>query len=131
MSRAVVDTHALVWYLARPRRLGRAALRLFRSAESGQSEILVPSVLLVELSLLRERGRKVLGVAEVLAAVAQGRGFTWTPFDWTHGREFALLTSLTDPFDRMLVATARAVGCPLITADDVITRSALVPVVWD
>jgi len=31
----------------------------------------------------------------------------------------------------MLVATARALGCPLITADDAIAKSALVPVVWD
>ncbi len=131
MNRAVVDTHALVWYLARPRRLGKAALRMFRGAESGQSEILVPSLLLVELSLLHERGRKVLGVAEVLAAVAQSRGLTWTPFDWSHGREFALLSSLADPFDRMLVATARALGCPLITADEAISNSALVPLIWD
>jgi PIN domain nuclease of toxin-antitoxin system len=86
---------------------------------------------LVELRLLGEHGRKVLGVAEVLAAVAQSHGLTRVPFDWSHGRECALLSSLADPFDRMLVATARAVGCPLITADDVIAKSALVPVVWD
>jgi PIN domain nuclease of toxin-antitoxin system len=85
----------------------------------------------MELSLLQERGRKVLGVAEVLAAVAQSHGLVWTPFDWSHGREFALLSSLADPFDRMLVATARACGCPLITADDMIAKRALVPVVWD
>jgi PIN domain nuclease of toxin-antitoxin system len=131
MNRAVADTHALIWYLARPKRLGRAASRLFLAAESGRARIFVPSVLLVELALLRERGRKVLGVAEVLTAVAQSNGLDFAPFDLPEAREFALLSSLPDPFDRMVVATARALGCPLITADDVVTSSGLASIVWD
>jgi PIN domain nuclease of toxin-antitoxin system len=131
MNRAVADTHALVWFLARPKRLGKAASRLFLAAESGRARILVPCVLLVELALLHERGRKVLGVAEVLAAVAQSEGLAFAPFDAADAREFALLSSLADPFDRMMVATARALGCPLISADEVVTASGLVSVVWD
>jgi len=131
MNRAVTDTHALVWYLARPKRLGRAATRLFLAAEAGRAQILIPSVLLVELALLREHGRKVLGVAEVMAAVAQSDSLAFTPFHLQEAREFALLSSLDDPFDRMMVATARVLGCALITGDEIITSSGLTPVVWD
>jgi PIN domain nuclease of toxin-antitoxin system len=86
---------------------------------------------LVELALLREHGRKVLGVAEVMAAVAQSDSLAFTPFHLQEAREFALLSSLDDPFDRMMVATARVLGCALITGDEIITSSGLTPVVWD
>jgi PIN domain nuclease of toxin-antitoxin system len=35
-----------------------------------------------------------------------------------------------DPFDRLIVATAYALGCPLVTADGPITDSGLVKVIW-
>jgi PIN domain nuclease of toxin-antitoxin system len=131
MNRAVVDTHALIWYLARPRRLGAGALRLLRAAESGRAHALVPSIALVELSLLRERGRRVIGVAEVETTLARCRGIVVGDFGAAEAHEFALLGTVRDPLDRMMIATARAAGCPLITADDQIASSGLADVLRD
>jgi PIN domain nuclease of toxin-antitoxin system len=39
MKQACIDTHALIWYLSRPKRLGRAAARLLREADAGRAEI--------------------------------------------------------------------------------------------
>jgi PIN domain nuclease of toxin-antitoxin system len=131
MNRAVVDTHALIWFLARPRRLGAAALRLLRAAESGKAQALVPSIALVELSLLRERGRRVIGVAEVETALARCQGIAVADYGAAEAHEFALLDAVKDPFDRMVIATARAAGCAIVTADDQIASSGLVQVLWD
>lgn len=131
MNKAVIDTHALVWYFARPRRLGRSALRHLRAAESGRAIALVPAICLVELALLRERGRRVLGVAEVETTLAKCRGVTVAAFGAAEAHEFALLGGVHDPFDRMVIATARANACPLATADEAITASGLVEVLWD
>ncbi len=51
--------------------------------------------------------------------------------DLEQTKEFALLRTLGDPFDRMLVAAARAVKAPLVTADGAIGASGLVDVIWD
>jgi PIN domain nuclease of toxin-antitoxin system len=51
--------------------------------------------------------------------------------DFPQVAQFALLPGLRDPFDRMIVAAARAVGCALISADGTIADSGLVTVVWD
>lgn len=131
MMQACIDTHALVWYLSRPRRLGRAAARLLRDADKGRAEIFVPAIVLVELTLLREAGRNVIGVPQVEALFAAQPAFQLQPLEMTQAREFALLESLADPFDRVIVAAARGAGVRLISADTIIDESALVETIWD
>ena len=41
------------------------------------------------------------------------------------------MRSLADPFDRMVVAAARAAELPLVTADPTIASSGLVDVIWE
>jgi len=68
------------------------------------------------------------------AARSPGRGTARVPvlpLDLAQAREFALLETMRDPFDRMLVAAARAAGTSLVTADTAIRDSALVEIVWD
>jgi PIN domain nuclease of toxin-antitoxin system len=131
MNQACIDTHGLIWYLSRPKRLGRAAARLLREADAGRAEILVPAIVLIELTLLREAGRNVVGVPQVEALLAAQPAFKLQPLEMTQASEFVLLESLADPFDRLIVAAARGAGVPLITADTTIDESALVETIWD
>jgi PIN domain nuclease of toxin-antitoxin system len=131
MKQACIDTHALIWYLTRPKRLGRAATRLLRTADAGRAEIVVPAIVLIELTLLREAGRNVVGVAQVEALVTAQPAFKLQPLELAQANAFILLESLADPFDRLIVAAARAAGVPLITADTRIDQSALVETIWD
>ncbi len=131
MKRACIDTHALIWYLSRPKRIGRAALRVLRAADDGRGEILIPSVVPIELSLLQETGRNVVGVLQIEALLAAQPAFRLLPMELTQAKEFATLTAIRDPFDRMIVAAARAERVALITADRAIDESALVETIWD
>ena len=131
MKQACIDTHALIWYLSRPKRLGRTAARLLREADAGRAEILVPAIVLIELTLLREAGRNVVGMPQVEALLAAQPAFKLQPLEMTQASEFVLLESLADPFDRLVVAAARGAGVPLITADTTIDDSALVETIWD
>jgi len=131
MKQACIDTHALIWYLTRPKRLGRAAIRLLRMTDAGRAEILVPAIVLIELTLLREAGRNVVGVAQVEALVTAQPAFRLQPLELAQANAFILLDALADPFDRLIVAAARAAGVPLITADTRIDQSALVETIWD
>jgi PIN domain nuclease of toxin-antitoxin system len=56
--RLVTDTHALVWYVSgEHRRLSRRAHAVFRQAEEGRSTVIIPTVVLFELTLLERIGR--------------------------------------------------------------------------
>lgn len=131
MSRACIDTHALIWHLSKPKRLGTRAARVLRDADAGRVEILVPAVVALELSLLQEAGRKVVGAPELHALLSAQPAFQLLPLDLKQALEFGLLRTLRDPFDRMVVAAARVAGVPLITANTTIHTSALVATIWD
>jgi PIN domain nuclease of toxin-antitoxin system len=127
----VLDTHALVWWATRPKRLGRDARRVLAEVDAGRASAWIPSIVGVELTLIQEAGRRLIGVAELEAATRRNGNVRILPHDLLQASEFALLGALSDPFDRMIVAAARATGRTLITADVRIAESGLVPVLWD
>ena len=74
----VTDTHALVWYATgRVSKLGRRARQVFERAEAGQASVLIPTVVLVEVADLAQRGiyRFAVGVEAWLRALVGGGHF--------------------------------------------------------
>jgi PIN domain nuclease of toxin-antitoxin system len=65
MSAVAVDTHAIVWYLANDSRLSLVAAHALDSPTDSGDAIHVPSICLVELTYLVEKGR--------LSAIARDR----------------------------------------------------------
>ncbi len=130
MLRFVTDTHALVWHLIEPRRLGKAARRCLASADRGRSLCHIPAISLIEIWLLYERGRLRIGPAQILEAIAGHNGYAVLPLDIEQAIEFGSLTGIRDPMDRMILSAARATGSRLISGDDALDRFG-VERVWD
>jgi len=126
----VLDTHAFVWYV-QGRRVGRSAGRMLCEVDRGRCRAWIPAIVPVEIVLLRERGRSAIGIPELEATLERNSELQLLPLDLAQAREFALLPGVHDPFDRMIMAAARAVGCPLLSADTGMQESGLLQVVWD
>ncbi|SPF35477.1 conserved hypothetical protein [Candidatus Sulfopaludibacter sp. SbA4] len=79
----VVDTHSVVWYLQGDRRLSRRAESDMDQALAGEYPIYVPSISLVELVYLVEKGRIPAAVAERVVQVLRdpASGFRVAPLD--------------------------------------------------
>jgi len=129
--RACIDTHALVWYVLKPGRLGRRARRVLAGADTGRTQVLVPAIVAVEVSVLRDTGRKTIGVSQLEALLKVQPAFALLAVDLAQAIEFSHLAAIRDPFDRLIVAAARVNGVPLVTADTAIHESALVYAIWD
>lgn len=91
----------------------------------------VSAVTLLEIPLLGEgRQRLSAGVNDLLDQVDTNPIFRIIPFTTDIAREVAALgDSLRDPVDRAIVATARVHRLTLLTSDQRIIDSNLVPVV--
>jgi PIN domain nuclease of toxin-antitoxin system len=130
MTTVVADTHALVWHLTEPRRLGKAARRAFAAADAGRWLCHVPAIVLVEIALLHERGRLRAGLAQVLQTLSGHSGYAVLPLDIEQAVEFSATPAVRDPMDRLVLAAARATRSKLISADEALDGYGI-PRVWD
>ena len=129
MRAVAADTHAALWYLEDDRRLTAAA----GQALDGADRILLPSVCLVEITYLVEKGRLHEAVLPRLFAELDRPDTTLALAPLDLGVVLALQdvprAAVPDLPDRVIAATARHYGVPLVTRDSAI-RSSGVETVW-
>ncbi|MGH2560327.1 MAG: type II toxin-antitoxin system VapC family toxin [Thermomicrobiales bacterium] len=134
MSEFVVDTHALYWYLAESSRLSDVVREILRGADEGIHHVYVPGVVLVELVYLAERGRVENGPVTRAFNLFGGPAGTYRLAALDQHTALAMRevprAVVADMPDRIITATARQLGLPLITRDAAIHRSGVVTVVW-
>jgi PIN domain nuclease of toxin-antitoxin system len=126
----VVDTHALVWYFAGSRLLGKKAHAELRNPAS---RIVVPTIVLAELKYLHHRNRIDVPFDAVRRVLGDDPRCVLHPLDED---VLDLLPLKLDIHDGIICATAlaieRATGqtVKVITRDQEVVESALVDVLW-
>ncbi|MGH9433581.1 MAG: type II toxin-antitoxin system VapC family toxin [Terriglobia bacterium] len=127
----LLDTHALVWTVAEPKRLSRAAAAAIGKARREEG-VAIAAITLWELAALIARGRiQAYGTVEASVCLLV-EGVTVKPLT----AEIAALAAQfpddypRDPADRLIGGTARAEGLMLVTRDEGIRSSSLVKTVW-
>jgi PIN domain nuclease of toxin-antitoxin system len=129
MSAPVLDTHAWIWWMIRDRRLGDSTLAALDGMPAGGRPRLA-DISLWEVAMLVERKRLELSLplGEWLALAAHPRTVDLVPISPAIAAEVANLPPAfqRDPADRLIVATCRVLGAPLLSRDRLITRSRLV-----
>jgi PIN domain nuclease of toxin-antitoxin system len=129
----VTDTHPLVfWSSNRKPRLGKRARRIFQETEQGKHSIVVPITVLEEINRLVERNVVHLDVPFRRWAEELERSPNYQVQSYTLEilLELVALVAIRDPADRAIVATARHLRSPLITADETIHDGKWVDTVW-
>jgi PIN domain nuclease of toxin-antitoxin system len=124
----VLDTHALLWWVAAPKRLGKAAT----AAIEDDDAIGVPAIVFWEIALLArlERialDRPVMDWAEAVLSVPRVTPLALTPSIAVRADS---LEMHADPADRFIVATALEHGAKLATKDKALRRLRGVRTVW-
>jgi PIN domain nuclease of toxin-antitoxin system len=127
MSDVVTDTHALIWYLEDSPRLSVAANQLFDRCDRGEIIIYVPTICLVEMIYLQEKGRISSQLKTKLDRELMLGNTGMILYDLTIGVVEALATiprdSIPDLPDRIIAATAVHLVLPLISRDSKIAAS--------
>jgi PIN domain nuclease of toxin-antitoxin system len=113
VSRALLDTHALLWWLRDDDALSAPARALIADPET---EPLASSVSVWEIAIKSALG-KLEAHDELLDAIVDD-GFTWLPVSHEHAWAVRKLPHHHgDPFDRLLIAQALIESVPLVSAD--------------
>ncbi len=125
----LLDTHAWIWWIDRDRRLGQSTIdALDRLPEDARPYL--SDISLWEVATLVERGRLSFSIPfdDWLEAAAHPRTVRTVPISPAIASTIATLPSSfhRDPADRVIVATCRVLGAPLVTKDRLIRTSKLV-----
>jgi PIN domain nuclease of toxin-antitoxin system len=125
----LLDTHAWIWWIDQDQRLGAASIAALDALPRDERPWL-SDISLWEVATLVERGRLSLDIplAEWLEAAAHPRSVRIAPITTAVAAAVAELPASfhRDPADRVIVATARVLGVPLLTRDTRITKARLV-----
>ena len=134
MRSVVADTHAVIWHFSSSKRLSRKGRAIFKQVESGQMQVVIPSIVLVETIFLFQRARVDEAIIKTLLSLSE------SPLDsiYIFPLNKAVVTALShfgpavipELADRIIAATAFHLKVPVLTADFDIQSSSLIKTTW-
>lgn len=131
--RVVADSHAIVWYAQGSQRLSSDAARALSNAESTDG-IVVSVATLIDLWYVTQttQGVSADDVARLRTTLLSSAKVDLHPIDIAVADKASVVARdvLSDPWDRLIVATADALGLPLVTRDDRIRAAGVVQTIW-
>lgn len=130
---AVIDTHAVIWYLnADPRLTGRAKAFIDEAGAQGKP-VLVSAVTLVEVVYLQEKGKIPPGTLTRLEEALRAQDTVLRVADLSTAVALAVgrasREEVPDMPDRIIAATALHFGVPVISRDGKI-KTSVVSTIW-
>jgi len=117
--RALLDTHALIWWFSDDPSLPQTVREFIADTEN---TLLVSAASAWELAIKYQSGklRKAADLVSNFSGRMEREGFQLLPISAEHGIRAGLLPGLhKDPFDRMLVAQAQAEDIPIISNETI------------
>lgn len=118
----ILDTHILIWWCDGDDRLSAKAKERINVALESEEEIMISSISSWEVAMLVSKSRLTLtmDVDTWIQTVSEIDNVSFVPVDNKVVIESTRLPDEfhKDPADRMIVALARTLSAPLITADE-------------
>lgn len=128
----VLDTHSWIWWVNQSPDLSATASRVLAGA-TPERPVVVSSISVWELFMLVDRGRLVLRTDPThwVRQCELSPKIRFVPVDNEIARiSVQLATDLGDPADRLVIATALALGGAVVTKDAKIRAAQVVRTVW-
>lgn len=112
----LIDSHVVLWWFSRSRQLSRAA---HTTLADPQTRVYVSAAAAWELAIKANLGKlDARSLVESLPQLLFEEGFRRLAISMDHALRAGLLPRHhNDPFDRMLVAQAQALNCPIVSSD--------------
>lgn len=130
-ARITIDSHALIWYVDEELKanLSTPALKAIRESEKN-GIIYVPTIALLEIYRLIEKGRISLSFDRLLSDIERGANYQVIPFDIELLRLAVSIKGL-ELHDKLIFATAMLTNSALVSKDRAIrAKGTNVKIIW-
>ncbi len=125
------NTHILLNLILTNQRLSLKATQILSQAEAGEVQVLIPTLVLAELTHIAQKKRVKVTIEQLLEKINQGDGFTIVSFDFPIFQIMLQLPENWDIHDRIIAATVSYYQAILITRNDMLRDSSELKTVWD
>jgi PIN domain nuclease of toxin-antitoxin system len=123
MASYVVDTQAIVKFLAGKKVINDRVHQIMEMADEGENIIIIPSVVIFEIAYLHEKGRIPVSLKDLEKILETALNYVEEPLSFGLIRCGFEITDIPELHDRLIAGTARYLDLPLITNDPVILQS--------
>jgi len=131
--RVLADSHTIIWQSQRsPELSGVAADALLQAEETDGVVVSVASLIDLWYVTQTTKGVSAADLTHLREQITASPELSLHPIDEDVVDATTAIPRdvLTDPWDRFIVATAKALDVPLVTRDQAIRDSGLVPTIW-
>ena len=115
----VIDTDALLWLLAKDKKLSSRAKIVAR----GATQIFIPTIVLLELLYLLNKKRLINDFSSILGTLKSDIKFTIVSLDIVIVEGVVDFSSKLEMHDSIVVATAQMLKLPIVTKDRTIRKT--------
>ena len=127
MDSFVTDTQALVKFMMGQKVINEKSHQAFLSADRGESTIIIPAVVLMEVLYLFEKNRIKIDLIQT-EDLLTSKNYQFEPLSLEILKTASEISDIPELHDRIIAATARYLGIPLITNDPEIRSSSFIDI---
>lgn len=124
----IVDTHSLIWYFAKDKRLTNKIKNLLQEAEQGKNEIIIPAIVLLEAIDIQEKKRVRFKTERLLEFIEEKENFTIVDLNFSLIKEIIKIGKGLDLHDRIIVTISKIYKGIILTKDSKIKKFA--KIIW-
>lgn len=125
----LADTVTIIRHFAKTGKIGRKAKVILDDAEKGKHHIFISVISLVEIMYLSQKMRIKINLKETLKIINNSANYSIADLN----PQVVILaeeTGFPELFDRLILATAKHLGVPMLTPDEELQKIEDVKTVW-
>jgi predicted nucleic acid-binding protein len=127
MDSFVTDTQALAKFMMGKKVINDRCHQAYQLADRGESTIIIPAIVLMEMLYLFEKNRINVGLLQT-EELFKSQNYQFEPLSFDILKTAAEIDDIPELHDRLIAATAKYLDLPLITNDPEIRASGYVTV---
>lgn len=124
----IVNTHSLVWYFAKDKKLSNRVKTIIQQSERGRNEIIIPVIVLVEVLDIQEKKKVRFDLEKLFNFIDEKDNFLVINLDFAQVREMVGIGKGLDLHDRIILTVAKVFRGIVLTKDPAIQK--LTKTIW-
>jgi PIN domain nuclease of toxin-antitoxin system len=125
----LADTVTIIRHFSKSGSIGKEARSVLAGADKGKNHIYISVLSLTEIMYLSQKNRITIDLAETIKIINASDNYRIV--DLTSDIvTIADKLDFYELFDRLIIATAKFLDIPLLSPDEAIHNSKIIPVIW-